>query len=303
MKNKKVFPTLLLAVSLATSLGGFLAGNKNVYRKVDAAVTYKTVYLYAPNKVADYYDQENESKKIVWDTNDNDVLIHTWSDDSMHVMNKISTHLYSYTISSSDNTFYFQTTYEGNIYRNSHKDAPFTYGNLTSNKYLLTLSTYGYNANRPHQYAGTWSTPISVINDAGLFASAFLATLGNGICDRDGVLTDTAKLSAVWGEFKTLYEDEGMPAAAKTSLHDATINEEGTTLQKFAALYNYICWKYGYNNFVGRSITPLASVSKYNPVTTDSNSTKNIVIVASISGVSISIVGLYFFLRKRKEDK
>ena len=151
--------------------------------------------------------------------------------------------------------------------------------------------------------AGSWSDAKLTFNTAEKYSKAFLAVVGSGACDPDGVDTNLAKLQAVWGEMKTLYTK--LDQSYKDALHDASI--EGTDpINKFAALYNYIYWKYDTSvgtNFINRSITPLSSVTRYTPVITDTDTTKNVVVAVSIGVVSISLLGLYFFIKKRKEDR
>ena len=141
------------------------------------------------------------------------------------------------------------------------------------------------------------------INTAEKFASTFLTVLGTGICDNTGVNTNTAKLSSVWGELNDLYAAAGgMTSDEKELLYKAEINETGTVLERFAALYNFICWKYSYNNYVGRNIVPQAGVAR-TPIVTDSGDNTNIIVAVSIGAASIAIVSLYFFIKKKKETK
>ena len=304
MKNNRLLSSLLL-VSVATSLfAGILSISRERYERSEAVVTYKTVYLSIPGPDAEHRGQVtklDESDPIIWDQ-DEDLYVYTFQGSLPgYPMSKIDDQLYGCTLDSSAVDYIFTSCIGVNTYR-SHRDggSPYKYNQISNTKNLLTLSHYNV-SNRGD--AGGDLTPYSVTT-AEAFAKTFLAVVGDGTCDREAGNTTLAKLQAVWGEMNTLYTslDDGN----KEALHDASI-EGSDPINKFAALYNYIYWKYDSSvgaKFINRVIVSVAGVVK-NPVVIDNNSgdNTNIIITISIGATSIAIVGLYFFIKKKKEDK
>lgn len=303
--NNKIFSSLLLLTALSSMVAGALSINNNVYRKAEAASSYKTVFLTVPGDIMSslspgHVTKSNGSDDIPWDAEENQVRVYDFKTsigvDPGHVMNKIDDHIFAYTLylnPDSDN-FIFTTKINGVLYR-SHQDGggQYRFKDVSSSKNLLTM--YHYDCTT-RDGPGSWDSATNIATNADEYYNIFLAVVGAGTCD-DGGDTNIAKLTAVWTEMSGLVNN-----SFKQALIDAEIAGSAPE-NKFAALYNYICWKYDgtLNNFLNREITSLANVAKYNPVVTDNNSTRNIIVVVSISGVSLSIVGLYFFLRKRKE--
>ena len=173
----------------------------------------------------------------------------------------------------------------------------FQFNGVNNSANLLTLAKYGVTS---RANAGNWTGYTVTTADA--FAKTFLAVVGSGTCDRENGNTTLSKLQAVWSEMSALYtslNDEN-----KKALHDESI--EGTEpINKFAKLYNYIYWKYDTGvgtNFINRIITPLASVTRYTPTSISEMDTSNLIIAISSGLAVISITGLYFYIRKRKQD-
>ena len=303
-KNNNKLLSLFLLTSIVTTtaiFSGILSISKERYERSEAAVTYKTVYLSIPGPDAEHRGQVtkiDESDPIKWDQ-DEDLYVYTFQGSLPgYPMSKIDDHLYSCSIDSSTVDYIFTSCIGVNTYR-SHRDggSPYKYSQISNTKNLLTLTHYNV-SNRGD--AGGDLTPYS-ITTAEAFAKTFLAVVGDGTCVDTGDTT-LAKLQAVWGEMNTLYTslDDGN----KKALHDESI--EGTDpINKFAKLYNYIYWKYDTGvgtNFVNRSITPLASVSRYTPTSISETDTSNLIIAISSGLAVISITGLYFYIRKRKQD-
>ena len=214
-------------------------------------------------------------------------------------MSKIDDQLYAYHAyydTASASKFIFTAKVGGVTYRSAGDGIQgFYYNQVSSSHNLFTLNYYNTNS---ADAAGSWSGYS--VSTADKFAKTFFAVVGDSTCLDDGT-TDESKLLSAWNAMSTLYSgvtDENEQDLLKT----ANINKDGTALEKFAALYNYILNKYpSYQsrNFVGRSITPLAGVTRTN-ITIDKGNT-NMIVAISIGATSIAIVSVYFFLRKRKE--
>ena len=301
MKNNKLLSIFLLASVAVSIFAGALYVSKERYARSDADVTYKTLYLSVPEeKITD----RNGDNAINWDKN-GDVRVflvgkHDKDDpDTGDPMQKIGDHLYSITLDNTYNQFNFLSYIGGEKYwclepgNDYHR-----FNNLSSSANYFVLAKYNCVFRND---TGTWNPAKEYINTAEKFASTFLTVLGTGICDNTGVNTNTAKLSSVWGELNDLYAAAGgMTSDEKALLYEAEINETGTVLERFAALYNFICRKYSYNNYVGRDIVPQAGVTR-NPIVTDSGDNTNIIVAVSIGATSVAIVSLYFFIKKKKE--
>ena len=129
--------------------------------------------------------------------------------------------------------------------------------------------------------------------------------MGDSTCLDDGT-TDAAKLQAAWTEMSNLYAGV-TDTSEQNLLKNASI--VGTDpINKFAALYNYILNKYpSYqqqsSNFIGRAVTPVAVSTRTPMVIDNDNMTSNIITAISIGASSIAVVGLYFFVKKKKENK
>ena len=145
--------------------------------------------------------------------------------------------------------------------------------------------------------------------EASGFAKSFLDLLSTGdnaVCSADGD-TDLEELQIAWAllaeDYTTLNEE------AKELLVSITANKNGNDVQKATALYDYIVAKYGEQlesddcsnyNFMGRTV-----VSGANPrINALINRNSNIFIVVIVSSIlTISSLGLFFFLRKRRVNK
>lgn len=308
MNNNKILSTLLMMTAMTSMVAGAFAVNKNVYNKVDAAVTsYKTVYLYVPNNVTD----TSGKNPVTWDAEENNVKIYKSSNEGtgeakFEVMTKIQDNLYFYTISNEDNIFYFRTTINSKKYYGPSGEAvkKFDYSSLSTSSSMLELQHYGYGGSDLTN-VGTWSNPATVLDTASEYANAFIKVLGDDACQLSGN-SDFTKIKSVWNGLAAIYEQ--VPDLEQVKLADADKDDPSDPLKDFAALYDYVYWKYGNydgfgSDFISRGITP-RPVGKYvSSNITDNNVTTNVVVVSSISLVSLSIIGIYFYIRKRKEDK
>ena len=302
-KNNNKLLSLFLLTSIVTTtsiFSGILSISKERYERSEAAVTYKTIYLSVPETQIPrhgggdsiYWDQDEDLRVVSYDKYLED------NDEPGIQMQKISNHLYSATITSD---YYYRFYFASYINSEKHWNIAPTndthrFNNVTNGANLFTISKYNCILRSD---SGSWTGYSVTTADA--FASTFLTVVGDGTCVDTGDTT-LAKLQAVWGEMNALYT--GLNQTNKDALHDASI--EGTKpINKFAALYNYIYWKYDSSvgsNFINRSITPLSSVTRYTPTSISEMDTSNLIIAISSGLAVISITGLYFYIRKRKQD-
>ena len=142
------------------------------------------------------------------------------------------------------------------------------------------------------------------------FATEFLATLSTGsshVCVADGS-TNLSSLKAAWKTLAGKWGDVSDP----TSITNAVASESGNDYQKTKALYIYIAEKYNTQlqdseltdyNFMGLTgLNPRSSarVSIFD-TNTESGGPTLAIIIASI--LSLTVVGGYFVIRKRKFTK
>ena len=130
-------------------------------------------------------------------------------------------------------------------------------------------------------------------NPALEYAQNFLAAF---TCDATGTNAPTFASGKSWATLKTAFSSLSTPH--QNTLKNATANQSGTDIEKAVARYDYVVAKYGYENFMNRTISNQAN--KMNPF--NSSSTNNLFMVLG----SISLLGgltyLAYFLKKRKED-
>ena len=309
MKNNKLLSIFLLA-SVATSIfAGALSLQKNKYSRSNADVTsYKTVYLYVPNAVANYDNPTNPEKQITWDIEENNVTIYKASTSSYVQMNKIQDHLFFYTLSNEDNVFYYKTTISSKPYfsPNGEYGSTFLYSEQSIDTSLLQMDYYGYASTKPRNAGrvGNWYNPASVMDTAAAYANAFIKVLGDDVCQLSGE-SDSLKIKEVWKGLKEFFN--ALPDLEQGKLTAADKDDDEYPLKDFAALYDYVYWKYGgefdaNSEFAGRGITPRQN-SKSITSNMINNDYSNIIVTVSIGATSIAIVSLYFFIKKKKETK
>ena len=133
----------------------------------------------------------------------------------------------------------------------------------------------------------------------------------------DSLMTDitcnngaTAPSTSVWGSISTAYGN--IPAAMKYEkalLTGGTADEESEdVIEQALARYDYIVGKYNkgqgitaYNDFLGRNPSPIGN-SRIISNSIVNNSVNTVAIIVVISMISITAIGGYFYLRKKKED-
>lgn len=127
-------------------------------------------------------------------------------------------------------------------------------------------------------------------------ASAYAATfMGAFTCD-NGAHEPSFKTGYSWSSLKTDYN--ALDQADREALTGATANEFGSTMEQAVARYDKVVSHWKYDNFMSRSITGLNNRTSF--ISNDNE--LFIVIIASSSIVSVTAIGLYMLLKKRKEQ-
>lgn len=133
----------------------------------------------------------------------------------------------------------------------------------------------------------------------------FLSELTGGedpICKGYGI-TDTTKLEEAWTDLGARYLVE-VSDDVKYIIEGATADESGTAIERVAALYDWCVTHYSASicdRFIDRASNGSGLVTNNNTILPAVNSETSIAIIVVISIVSVSAIGGYFFLRKRKE--
>lgn len=119
----------------------------------------------------------------------------------------------------------------------------------------------------------------------------------------------TANVSGKWstlsGDFDDLLDSFSGDnlAHCKALFAGADAVEEGDTLQDMLARYEYICAKYKLSDFLADiDRPPVGQRATISPLSIVGSSGSNVAIIVVISMISITAIGGYFFLRKRKEQ-
>ena len=142
------------------------------------------------------------------------------------------------------------------------------------------------------------------------YATVFNNRVTNGVCDADGA-TDPDDLVSAWTTVSNSYSSLDLSTKALFLDVAEDGDENGSEIEHAIATYDYILKKYNtttvttYADFMGRvsaNIVTLSSSSNkilVNPLFSNEN-TNLITIIVIISLVSITSIGGYFFIRKRK---
>ena len=171
----------------------------------------------------------------------------------------------------------------------------------------FTLSVYAYSSDYSsylnEDIVVTIIKPAALV-DAVDYAAAYL----NAICD-SGEMSSTD-----WAEAKDAYEtilESGSQAYLLSA--DYTYESEGgvivptakvgthSTIAKAMYQYDYCLKKYSYENFMSR--TPVYNIGyNVNPFFAVSGDNSSIAIIVVVSLLSVTAIGGYFFIRRRKEN-
>lgn len=146
---------------------------------------------------------------------------------------------------------------------------------------------------------------------ASAYADEFLEMLSTGdnaICVASGE-TDLGDLKVAWAILASDY-NTNLSNAEKEQFREGVASETGTNIQQALALYDFIATKYGTRlesedctnyNFMARNITPRQSIASVIGLG-DQKTVNTVAIIVIVSVVSISAIGGYFFLRKKREN-
>lgn len=124
------------------------------------------------------------------------------------------------------------------------------------------------------------------------FASDFLTKI---TCDANGVNAPIYGESYTWNDFKAIYNS--MNSDQKALLSGGTKSETGNAIQKALARYEYMVWKYHYEDFLNRDV-PLSSNRLGFDIQKANNSA--VIIIIAVSLVSIIGIGLLFIKKKER---
>lgn len=164
-----------------------------------------------------------------------------------------------------------------------------------------TVATYDVSAVGNYKYFAFGMTATSgtnyydsiVVNvedeDALSYAQTFLSST-------DAECAALAVTGTTWSTLSSLYS--ALSTDAKNALVSAVANVSGNDVQKAVARYDYIVAKYGYTNFMDRTVVSATA-------TTDGISQLRIGGISSIfilSAIGLTIIGGIFILRKKKEE-
>lgn len=140
------------------------------------------------------------------------------------------------------------------------------------------------------------NTDLQAFN-ATQFATEFLSTYTAG-CNADGGYdSENMKWSTASAQFGYL------ASADQTTLRGATASESGSNVEQAVARYDYIVGKYGiatFEDFMTRNPAALSSSKILPSIVGESGTTVSVIVI--ITMVSLTAIGGYFFIRKRKEQ-
>lgn len=141
-------------------------------------------------------------------------------------------------------------------------------------------------------YAGCIA--VGSINSAEAFAGFFISKM---TCDNSGNTAPTFLDGCSWDDFEGFYEGvynkELLTAGVANQYSDSIV-------ERALARYEYVVAKYNYNNFIGRTITPMSQAKINKIINTDTNTI--ILVVLSASIILVSLSGVILLLRKRKQQ-
>ena len=173
----------------------------------------------------------------------------------------------------------------------------------------LTLSTssgqFRYYSNATVQlYKLVESSDVSDYAD---MFSETLSTGANAVCDAGGD-TNLGDLKSAWKDLADLFDM--LSNADKQQFTQGTADESGDNVGQALALYDFIAAKYNDNlegegfvsdyDFMQRGITPMSNARILDTVIGQNGSMTAIIVI--ISMVSLTSIGGYFFLKRRKEN-
>lgn len=184
------------------------------------------------------------------------------------------------------------------VFNTTVPDSPWLYD--FTNKYLYyTISSTNYVMGLNGTYTtisadtveGAASTTFYhatfKLTDVG-FAKLFLSAFN---CDSTGTTAPTFNIS--WDKLSSEYSS--LLADYQTSIKGATGNQTGTDIEKAVARYDYVVAKYGYDNFINRSIL---SANQINILNNKGNNLVILTVILSAASV-VSLCSLFVFKKKK----
>lgn len=127
-------------------------------------------------------------------------------------------------------------------------------------------------------------------------ATAYAATFMDAFTCDNGAHEPSFKTGYSWSSLGTTFSN--LDQADREVLTGATANEIGTTVEQAVARYDKVVSHWKYENFMSRSITGLNNRASF--ISNDNE--LFIVIISTSSIVSVTAIGLYMLLKKRKEQ-
>ena len=218
-------------------------------------------------------------------------------------------------VSEVNDTSSWTVSYDGDVVSlvNVHNTEREIHYNTSSGqeRFCAYLSTNSFPCIQVYKGATTWvpsgsniANTNAVVQKAVLeYAEHFNDTMN---CVNGGT---TANVSGKWstlsGDFDDLldsFSGENL-AHCKALFAGADAVEEGDTLQDMLARYEYICAKYKLDDFLADiDRPPVAQRATISPLSIVGSSGNTVAIIVVISMISVTAIGGYFFLRKRKEE-
>ena len=172
--------------------------------------------------------------------------------------------------------------YNGNCLTYELDDTDYTiatYGTYTT----FGASPASYNTN----YVAEFELSDSVT--ATTFAEDFLQHM---TCDATGASAPTFASGYTWADFQVTFSQ--LPSGEQQTLQSAAANESGTTVEQAMVRYDYVVAKYGYYNFINRSVSN--SANRMNGII-DNN---RVVLITVVMGLlSTTAFAAYYMLRKK----
>ena len=143
-------------------------------------------------------------------------------------------------------------------------------------------------------------------SEAAAYATTFLSSI---TCTDNSVTSSLSTWNNVSGTASMEYKFNHLTQGAQNLLSSAEAKENGTVVEQCAARYDRILGKYGYgtgnneyHDFMGRTPAPLSGGAKLVLPTVGSENSNTIAIIVIISLVSVTAIGGFFFIRKRREN-
>ena len=267
-----------------------LAGYNIIYENHDGTNYYMNI------------DSASSSVKPTAVTSEADASVFLFTlvaDDTFTITNEAKT---TYLYSGSGNTnkvLWGSTQHAWSVDNNAAGELVGTYNliDTTANKCMCI-----YNNTDWATYTSTtatnrkYKTEIALAPNAEGFASAFLSKIG---CDADGINAPTFASGYTWSNFKTMYTN--LISTEQAKLQNTT--GQAQIIINAMARYDYIVGKYGvatYEDFIGRNPAPIGNSRAI--LNTVIGTSTNAAIIAVISLISITAIGAYVFIRKKKEN-